>query len=198
MSVALYDSQSSNISRSAVKALGYIGSDKAVESLLTALTNHSRLYIRASAASALGKIARKRTINSLLIALNDSSKDVRMSVADALGNIGGEQVVESLLKALNDSKSDVRRSAAMSLGKIGDARCLAELWQLCHKQPSETYVWSTITSIQNRCQFYNYEIFQAHLAGQKARSPSSKVPAKMRNKIIELSEQHSESKESEQ
>ena len=162
---ALNDSEA-GIRWRAAKALGMIGSEGVVDSLLISL-NDSDSGVRRRAAEALGGIGSEKAVDSLMLALHGSDKGVRRRAAEALGGIGSKKAVDSLLAALDDSDSGVRKEAAKALRIIGDARLLADLWQL-YRQRVLNELWNVISAIQNRCQFYNYEIFQAHLAVQKA------------------------------
>jgi hypothetical protein len=76
-------------------------------------------------------------------------------------------VIPGLLQALQDPDESVRWSAAAALGNLGSAAVITDLWQLHLRQPAP-YLKDAISAIQNRCQFYNYEIFQPHLAAQEA------------------------------
>ncbi len=75
----------------AAEVLGKIGDERAVESLIYALTNkrdknHNK-YVRGRAAEALGKIGDERAVESLIKALDDKYIYVRLKAADALENI---------------------------------------------------------------------------------------------------------------
>lgn len=85
----------------------------------------------------------------------------------ALGQIGSVEAVDGLLDALADPYSEVCRCVAEALGQIGDAAVVANLWQL-HLQQPEDYLEKAIAAIQNRCKFYNYEIWQEAVVIQKA------------------------------
>jgi len=78
----------------------------------------------------------------------------------------------ALLKALEHQDADVRLEAAGLLRYFGSPLPLAVLWKLHYQQP-DNGLWESIFAIQSHCQFYNYEIFQAHLAAQKADRPTN-------------------------
>jgi HEAT repeats len=82
---------------------------------------------------------------------------VRRSAAEALGQLSTVEAIPGLLKAIEHQDSFVRGSAAEALGKIGNSKPLAELWKRQFIS-SETYLYSAISAIQNRCQYYNHEI----------------------------------------
>ena len=119
----------SDVRGRAAYALESIGSEKAVEPLLNALTTDKKSDVRGRAAYALGSIGSEKAVESLLNALTtDKKSDVRESAAYALGSIGSEKAVEPLLNALTTAKeSDVRRSAAYALGEIGSEKAVEPL-----------------------------------------------------------------------
>ncbi|MDB9307413.1 HEAT repeat domain-containing protein, partial [Aphanizomenon sp. CS-733/32] len=92
---------------SAAFALGKIGSDKAVDALITAL-NHAESDVRSRAAEALGKIGSDKAVDALITALNDAEWYVRSIAAEALGKIGSDKAVDALITALNDAERYVR------------------------------------------------------------------------------------------
>lgn len=71
-----------------------------------------------------------------------------------------QQVIQELSKAIHDSNYNIRRIAAYSLEKIGNPQSLSALWQQKIKFPDQE-IDKAILSIQERCQFYNYEIAQS-------------------------------------
>jgi energy-coupling factor transporter ATP-binding protein EcfA2 len=114
---------------SAADALGRIGSEKAVEPLITALSSDKESAVRGSAASALGGIGSEKAVEPLITALSSGEdSNVRWSAADALGKIGSENAVEPLITALSpDEDSNVRWSAAYALGGIGSEKAVEPL-----------------------------------------------------------------------
>jgi len=161
--LALND-ENSYVRRSAAEALGKIGNSQAVDALILAL-NDENSYVRRSAAEALGKIGNSQAVDALILALNDENSYVRRSAAEALGKIGNSQAVDALILALNDEDSHVRRSAAEALVKIGSPELLPRLTPYL-KTDNKLYALKAITGIQNRCKYYNYEIYTS-LAPEK-------------------------------
>ena len=72
----------SSVRWSAAYALGSIGSEKAIDPLIKALTTAKDSYVRWSAADALGRIEDKRAINALLKALKDKDSSIYGSIKD--------------------------------------------------------------------------------------------------------------------
>ena len=113
-------------------ALGIIGGETAVKSLIAALQSDDSL-VRKEAAWALGRIGSGRAVEPLIDALRDGDSDVRGNAASALGEIGGERAVERLIAAaLYDDEQPVRSCAAWALGRIGSGRAVGSLIAALH------------------------------------------------------------------
>jgi HEAT repeat protein len=152
--------------RSAARALGLLGSEAASPGLLKALDDHPE--VRWRAAEALGQLGSEAAIPGLLKALDNQDSEVRWRAAVALGQLGSEAAIPGLLKALDDQDSEVRGRAAVALGQLGSAVAIIDLWRLHLRQP-QYHLEKTIFAIQDRCKFYNYEIWQATVAIQNAK-----------------------------
>ncbi len=149
--------KNSDVRMRATIGLGKIGNEVAVSALINAL-NHENYYVRSNAAEALGNIGNQAAVSALINALNDKNSDVRSNAAEALGNIGNQAAVSALINALNDESSDVRMRAAEVLGKIGNPELLPSLTPYLRTKNALDAL-KAITAIQNRCKFYNYEIY---------------------------------------
>ncbi len=110
----------------AVRALGKIEDESAVDLLIGALTD-SNGEIRRRAARALGKIEDAGAVQALGRALNDEDLEVRQAAIQALGDIEDVSGVEWLIPALTDSNGEIRREAARALGEIEDASAVQAL-----------------------------------------------------------------------
>jgi HEAT repeat protein/energy-coupling factor transporter ATP-binding protein EcfA2 len=119
----------SDVRRSAAYALGVLGSEKAVDPLITTLSTDKESDVRGRAADALGGIRSEKAVEPLVTALTTAKEsDVRGRAADALGGIGSEKAVEPLITILTTAKeSDVRVSAASALGGIGSEKAVEPL-----------------------------------------------------------------------
>jgi HEAT repeat protein len=106
------------------KALGTIGSARAVEALMAALKHEVGLVQRA-AAEALGRIG-EPAVEPLIATLQDWDWEVRWAASEALGPIGGPAVAP-LIAALQDRNWEVQWAAVEVLGQIGDARAVGPL-----------------------------------------------------------------------
>ncbi|MBE9594976.1 MAG: HEAT repeat domain-containing protein, partial [Proteobacteria bacterium] len=86
----------------AADALGRIGSEKAIEPLISALSS-KRNHVRGSAADALGRMGSEKAIEPFISALfTDNDAHVRWRATCTLGSIGDTRAVEPLKKALDD------------------------------------------------------------------------------------------------
>jgi len=164
--------------RRATQALGWIGGEAVISGLVKSL-EHQDDYTRKRACEALGKIGNEAAIYGLLRLLNDENYFVQLKAISALGEIGCgcEEVTSKLLCIVEAERANslLYARAADVLGQVGSPSLLPDLHRILHNQPLGSYppCTSTISAIQNRCQFYNYEIFQAHLAAQKADRPTN-------------------------
>jgi HEAT repeat protein len=102
----------------AIEALGQIGDAKAVDPIISCLTDRD-MNVRLAAASALGRLKDVRAARPLFAALVNPGEaaQVRMHAAKSLGNIGGTEVEGLLESALADQNYRVWMSAAFALGQ---------------------------------------------------------------------------------
>jgi len=123
------ESKESYVRGSAADALGQLGSEKAVEPLIKALTADKVSGVRGSAAHALGQLGSEKAVEPLIKALSTHKvSSVRGSAAHALGQLGSEKAVEPLIKAFSTDKvSDVRGSVAYALGQLGSEKAVEPL-----------------------------------------------------------------------
>jgi HEAT repeat protein len=117
---------------SAAMALGELGDERAVSTLMNELKNNGKDYIRSSTAIALGKLEAEEAVPYLIERLRDTKASVRSNAALILGKMGDESAVEPLKNILETGKEaegkrkdslnagvDVRKSTVMALGGIG-------------------------------------------------------------------------------
>jgi HEAT repeat protein len=130
----------------------------AINNLIFALADKNK-EVRWRAAESLGNIKNEIAVTPLIPALQDEDSEVRWRAAEALGKIGSETAVSSLINALNDDYGIVRSCAAEALRKIGNSDIVSQLWKLFKSGIDEAkYI---ILAIQNRCNFYNHDIFHS-------------------------------------
>ncbi|MEP0918795.1 HEAT repeat domain-containing protein [Leptolyngbya sp. DQ-M1] len=109
-------------------------------------------------------------IAQFIKALKDTENMSRMSAARRLGQIVGksDEISSALLNALEkDEDVGVQTCAAESLGKIANPKLVPQLYQLQLVHQRE-YVSDAIFAIQEKCEYYDDEVFQNYLEAQKA------------------------------
>ncbi len=117
---------------SAAMALGELGDERSIGTLMNELKNNEKDYIRSSTAIALGKLEAEEAVPYLVDRLRDTKASVRSSSALTLGRMGNESAVEPLINILESGKGaegkridslntypDVRKSTVLALGGIG-------------------------------------------------------------------------------
>jgi HEAT repeat protein len=162
-----------------VDSLGEIGAEAAIPGLLElfeeVLEEDEDWAVHRSVANALEKIGGEKTIQGLLRTLeNNTNWYTRRDAINILGNIGFETIIPRLLNVLKNEDTLVDRGGGWEicsstidvLTKMCTPDYLADLWDTYFQNP-EIDLTRTIYAIQNRCQFYNYEIWQAHLIAQE-------------------------------
>jgi hypothetical protein len=82
--------------------------------------------------------------------------------------------ISALLTTLEYQSFHARWSAAKALEKINSEAVLPHLRQIYFRQP-EHYLKRTVSTIQNRCNFYNYAIWQEAVATQKMAQDTPEV-----------------------
>ncbi|MGB3515378.1 MAG: HEAT repeat domain-containing protein, partial [Elainellaceae cyanobacterium] len=185
-----------DVRRTAVESLGAIGSEAVIPGLIKAL-KVSNWKVRRTAAEALGAIGSEAVIPSLLKALEDSDAYVRRRAAESLGAIGSGVAIPRLLKAIEDSDYYVRKRAAEALGQFKHdcaSHCLPLLFSLLPTRSGQD-AYRAIQGIQANCKFYNYEIWQAHLAAQTgdnsaSQSSSNPITYEINAEVVQIVEKN--------
>ncbi|HSG38575.1 MAG TPA: M1 family aminopeptidase, partial [Thermoanaerobaculia bacterium] len=108
----------------AIRALGDLGGDAAVQALGRALREGSHHGVRKEAAEALGEIGTGAALDALRAGLSDRDSRVRTEVLAAFGELPRDRdLVPVLRRALETEESYyARAAAARSLGKFDDHR----------------------------------------------------------------------------
>jgi hypothetical protein len=154
-----------DVRRSTMYALAKLGSDEAIPGLIQELIKSDSHHNR-NAAEMLVKLGSEDAISGLVEILEKSNPDKFESIVYALKGLNNEVAISALIKALSAPYPKIHERAAKVLGTIDNPLPLANLWYW-YFQRSGDYLWEAIAAIQNRCKFYNHEIFQAHLAVQQ-------------------------------
>jgi HEAT repeat protein len=116
---ALEKEYSNTINEEIVNALVSIGSENAVNGLLSTALHHKDEETRACAAKALIEFSNEGVITAFMEALTDEDGAVRSNAAYTLGILKAEVAILELEAALNDEYANVRYRAAGALGEIG-------------------------------------------------------------------------------
>jgi hypothetical protein len=109
----------------AIRAVGRIGGEAAIEALLEALADPD-LDARREAAEMLGRQG-EAAVPGLVEALHSPQRDVRRGATWALALTGDPASVPGLIEALAIPDWNISRMAAVALGRLGDSRAVPAL-----------------------------------------------------------------------
>jgi len=104
---------SKDLKKTSIKILGFIGNDKAIESLIASLRDNNKL-VRREASTALSRMGEK-AVDPLIDILKDDDWRVRGAAAWALGKIGDKCAIEPLNALLDDESGFVRSGAKFAI-----------------------------------------------------------------------------------
>jgi HEAT repeat protein len=110
----------------AVRALGELKDERAVEPLIAHL-NDPEQDVKAWIIKTLGQIGSEKAIDILIELYKVVSPAIRRNIITALGKIGDERVVDTLLEGLKDEIPFVRKTAAKYLGRFPQHRVVEAL-----------------------------------------------------------------------
>lgn len=130
LAAALRGKANSRTRSAAARALGEIGHERAVRSLIRVLAQRpdgDQSQVREAVARALGGAAHSHATEGLLVALRDKDKYVRLAAAESLGNHFDGRATEPLILALKDEFWLVREAAARVLGSLGVSEAVSPL-----------------------------------------------------------------------
>jgi HEAT repeat protein/energy-coupling factor transporter ATP-binding protein EcfA2 len=139
------DAKDSDVRCSAAEALGKIGSEKAIEPLIGALSTAKDSIVRLNAAEALEKIGSEKAVKPLIKAfITEEDISVRLRAVLAFGTIGSEKAIEPLIDALLTAKDNilVRWGAAFALGQIGSEKAIESLINTISTAKDSIVRWS--------------------------------------------------------
>lgn len=103
--------------RLAIKALGLIGTDDALDYLDEAVEDQTG-YVRREAVHLLGDCRRETSVRALFARLKvERYQEVRDEIADTLVRIGTQPVMIELVRLLQNARPEVRESGARAIGK---------------------------------------------------------------------------------
>jgi HEAT repeat protein len=108
-----------------IRALGYLGDLRALETLIDAL-KEPEVLIHSEAMVALRNIG-EPAVEPLIKLLEPPYRNVQIRAAETLGKIGDKRAIEPLIRLLDTEYLDYIRHAATALGEIGDPRAIEPL-----------------------------------------------------------------------
>lgn len=120
------NSDNESIRVKAVKQLGVIASDIAIEALRQAL-NDPYFNVRRCAVEELGNIKASSVELELINALDDEHSSVCYAAIKALGNIKSVSAVPQLISILNSNNQSLIRPLIQSLGEIANSQAIAAI-----------------------------------------------------------------------
>lgn len=113
-----------------LRALGHLGSEKALPYLIQT-SNSPNTLLRYWAVDALGKIKDNRAFDALVICLKDENVLVQCEAVWALSKLEDTRVVDTFIDLLESGKNaDVRVAAINALGEIGGIKAIPQLMEV--------------------------------------------------------------------
>ena len=113
-----------NVRLSAIEALGKIGSQKAVNILLS-IVEEGDAALKFTALEALGNIGRPVPMDGVYNVLSD--RLLRRAAYDLIGKVGGLEALPYLLDGLKESSTSIREAAIVAVKRIAVSRGLSRL-----------------------------------------------------------------------
>ena len=108
----ILDSEDAHVRSSVVQALGWIGGNAVLTTLIDLLNNDPVLDVRIQASNALGWVGDATALEVLIANLNDPSTDLVLSVLQVISQLGDETTVEYLEPLLDNPQELIRRRTA--------------------------------------------------------------------------------------
>jgi HEAT repeat protein len=143
----------------AIRALGEIGSEKAIPTLVFLLDRHESVDF---VIHSLGGIQSKSVVPILVDFLsNHQDSEIRSGAAISIARIADVSTAPMLIAASNDTDGDVASSSIYALGKVGESENLSFLSNFLSDSIDERLIDASlkaISEIQNRCKFYNFSL----------------------------------------
>ncbi|MBD1872759.1 HEAT repeat domain-containing protein [Nodosilinea sp. FACHB-131] len=179
------------IRRKAAKVLGEIGHPDSSQKIVQAMTCHQDddTFIK-HAIKALGSIGGSLAIEALGRILLQGDGKFTGDILEALGDTKDSLAASFLLEVKFDShqlsSSWLELKRVNALGKTADGDLLSSLKKALQTVADKDFLKELLTAIlyiQDRCKFYNYEIWQARLAGQQGDGTSSQSDKTISNTI---------------
>jgi HEAT repeat protein/3',5'-cyclic AMP phosphodiesterase CpdA len=153
----------------AIRALGEIGSEKAIPTLVLLLDRHESVNF---VIHSLGGIQSKSVAPILVDFLsNHQDSGIRSGAAISIARIADESTAPMLISASNDIDCNVASSSIYALGKVGKIENLSFLSNFLLDSIDEKLIDASLTAIseiQNRCKFYDFSLTLPNSVLEKA------------------------------
>jgi HEAT repeat protein len=117
--IELLGDEDAQVRTEAIKALGKLKSEQAVQPLSSVLYNDTDMDVRTSALDALLNIGGDAAAESLVVIAQDKQAELRLPAIAGLGEIGGEDQASALIELLSSKDNNVVDAAADALIDIG-------------------------------------------------------------------------------
>ncbi|MBD3886066.1 HEAT repeat domain-containing protein [Phormidium tenue FACHB-886] len=157
----------------AAQSLREIGGEEAVSALAEAL-KHENLDVRQSISTGLFLFgSNESAIAALYRALDCEDSSIRINAAFALDaiftgwqvsssvySVDQDALISAFIKIIEDKNPQVAVKAVPALGEMGNFHLLPRFSELL-LATADTRAFDTLSLVQSRCKFYNYEIAQA-------------------------------------
>ncbi|MBE9139213.1 TIR domain-containing protein [Nodosilinea sp. LEGE 07088] len=126
--------------------------------------------VRSRTVKILSMLGGIQSSQNIILSLEDINAEVRKAAAEALLDLDeNSNAVEGLLKRLEkEIDDDVRCAILNTLGELAEPKHISVILLASQPKTRGYYCLSTIAKIQNRCKFYNYEIWQSTIPQGKA------------------------------
>ena len=124
-------STSKNVRQEAVRKLGELGLEDAVEPLLLALFDEEDVDVRIQIIEALSQIGTDEAVAGIMDMFVDPNTNVRKAAIEALHGIDSDEVIDELMYlADEDTESSVRLAAIYALFQYEDKKVAQKLAEL--------------------------------------------------------------------
>ncbi|MEW6599360.1 MAG: DUF3859 domain-containing protein [Nitrospirota bacterium] len=126
---------------SALRILGTLGEERALDPLLKALGNDKLRSVASEAIEPLGGIKHSRALKTLIQLLKDDNSNIRHHAINALGSMGDNQAVTPLLELLETEKDiNMLNRIINSLSLIGDKNASQKIIVFLNHDNSQTRI----------------------------------------------------------
>lgn len=119
LTVILLEDNCEKIRQNAAKALGNLGDEDAVDSLVESLKDDDEL-VKENAIEALLELGDERVIETMITLLKSENMKIKINIIEKFRRLRDKLVVEPLIAELGDSNTHIKHRIINALGHIGD------------------------------------------------------------------------------